>query len=480
MGILKFFTLPFILLCFHLIFPAKLEAFVNPHDFSNNNFGIHILDPVDLPAAKELVNSSGGDWGYVTFVIQENDRDLKKWQNVFNQMRSLHLIPIVRIASHQEKDGWKKLEKSDIDSWIYFLNSLKWVIKNRYLVVGNEPNHATEWGNEINPQEYADYFIEFSSKAKDASEDFFVIPAGLDASAPDNKDHMSEENFLKAVLTTHNDFFEYADGFSSHSYPNPDFAGSEYARGKGSIRTYEWEINLLEKLNVNKYLPIFITETGWKHNDDGEIENSKSSLISQKFEFAYRNVWNDPRIVAVTPFVLNYHDEPFYSFSWKKKDGSFFPFYDQVKNIPKIKGAPYQEESGEILFLIAPNIANRGSTIKAMAVIKNTGQTIWEKDKVSIVEIVGNKTVTNNIISQDVEPEQKIIISLNLYAPDTKGDLSASLKFMRGKKQFGKEYKFQMLILKPLFSDMDIFNNLRQVILINRINLFLGELRSLF
>ena len=37
-----------------------------------NKFGIHILDPSELQQAAELVNSSGGDWGFVTIVIRDD------------------------------------------------------------------------------------------------------------------------------------------------------------------------------------------------------------------------------------------------------------------------------------------------------------------------------------------------------------------------------------------------------------------------
>ena len=38
----------------------------------NNIFGIHVTQTEDLLKASELINSNGGDWGYVTVVIAEN------------------------------------------------------------------------------------------------------------------------------------------------------------------------------------------------------------------------------------------------------------------------------------------------------------------------------------------------------------------------------------------------------------------------
>jgi hypothetical protein len=45
----------------------------------NNKFGIHLAVPSreDEQSAAKLVNSHGGSWGYVTLVIQDNDRNRK-------------------------------------------------------------------------------------------------------------------------------------------------------------------------------------------------------------------------------------------------------------------------------------------------------------------------------------------------------------------------------------------------------------------
>ncbi len=481
MGFFKAFCLTLIFFLFFILFSKDSKAIVNPQDFPNNRFGIHILNEKDLIKSAELVNSSGGDWGYVTMVIQENDRNIKKWQKIFNDMRKLHLIPIIRIASSPEESNWKKLDRGDIDNWIFFLNSLNWVIKNRYIIVGNEPNHATEWGGEVNPQEYSDYFILFSQKLKESSTDFFIMHAPLDASAPDNKEHVSEEKFLQKVLQIHPNFFEFTDGFSSHSYPNPDFSGSEYDLGKGTVRTFDWELSLLKNLNISKNLPVFITETGWAHDDVGNIQGKKKTTsISDKYKTSFETAWNDPRIIAVTPFVLEYQDEPFYTFSWKNKDGNFFPFFEDVKNIQKTKGSPLQEENGEISFLITPNIARRGGYVKGLALIKNIGQSIWEEGKVNIVEEVNGKVVYTIPISSNLEPGQKLLIKINIYLPESIEEINGYIKLARDGKAFGTGHAFQILALKSTFSNFDIFNELRQIVIENPINLLFRELKLNF
>lgn len=50
------------------------SAINSPTSVVNNKFGIHITDEKDLQDASLLINSNGGDWGYVTFVITERKR----------------------------------------------------------------------------------------------------------------------------------------------------------------------------------------------------------------------------------------------------------------------------------------------------------------------------------------------------------------------------------------------------------------------
>ena len=391
-------------------------AIVKPSDSPNNPFGIHILDENDIEDAANLVNSEGGDWGYVTLVIRKDERDPKKWQKVFDKLREKHLIPIVRVATRQQNDGWEKPSLDEIDGWVSFLNSLNWVVKNRYVVVGNEPNHAKEWGGEINPEEYADYLIKFSIKLRERGSDFFVLPAGLDASAPNNSEHMSESTFLKRMFNRNNNVFDYIDGWTSHSYPNPNFSGSVSDEGRGSLKTYEWEMNLLKNLNVDKKFPIFITETGWAHNADYSKRGYfNEDTVASYLRYAYKTVWNDKRIVAVTPFVLNYQSSPFDIFSWKKREGQgFYDFYYEVQKIPKIKGLPVQINSGRIISILIPPAIRSEGKLLGIAYIENTGQSIWERDKSLLIK-VNNESIEIKPISyfEDIVPKDKSLVFFN-------------------------------------------------------------------
>ena len=403
-----------IILVFSLYFflEAKtIYAVENPLASPNNPFGIHILEEDDLEDAAALVNSSGGDWGYITLVIRKDERDSERWQKVFDRMRRLHLIPIVRIATRQEDSRWEKPVFDEIDGWVSFLNSLNWVTKNRYVIIGNEPNHAKEWGGEVNPSEYAAYLKTLLTRLKGTSDDFFILPAGLDASAPNDREHMSETLFLNKMLESTPDVFDRIDGWTSHSYPNPKFSGSETATGPGTIRTFEWELDILKKLGIKKELPVFITETGWAHEVDGQKNGYKASeSIANALKNSFTDPWKDKRIVAVTPFVLDYKDAPFDIFSWKKPGGSFYPFYYEVQKMEKLKGEPIQVTSGKILVVVFPSILKRHGKNFGLAYIKNTGQAIWSAGKLTKISDGLLQFEIEPILLSNTEPNQNALV----------------------------------------------------------------------
>ncbi|MDZ7587076.1 MAG: hypothetical protein U0946_04920, partial [Patescibacteria group bacterium] len=208
------FKLMFFIFSFLFLVVQPIEAIVNPLTVSNNRFGIHILEPEDLLPAAKLVNSQGGDWGYVTLIIRQNDRKIAKWQTVFDQLRRLHLIPIVRLATESEKNYWVIPKTQDIDAWVDFLNSLNWVVKNRYVILFNEPNHALEWGKTLNLQEYAAIVREFHQKLKFASDDFFILPAGFDTAAPNSATSMSAVNYWQKMYQADPTIFTLFDGWN--------------------------------------------------------------------------------------------------------------------------------------------------------------------------------------------------------------------------------------------------------------------------
>lgn len=427
------------------------ENFSNPLSVSNNKYGIHITDENDLDRATELVNSSGGDWGYVTFVITEKERDHDRWQKVFDQMRRRHLIPIVRIATKADGENWTIPQDEEINNWIAFLNSLNWVIENRYIIIGNEPNHATEWGGKIDPEAYSTYLNNFAQKLHSASPDFYVMAAGMDASAKNTKTTMDETIYLKKMLAAEPNLFANLDGLASHSYPNPNFAGKATDSGKGSIATFEWELSYLYSLGVTKELPVFITETGWSNT---EVDPDK---ISDLYKYAFANVWNDKRVVAVTPFILNYPNPPFSSFSWLKKDGSEYPYYEAYKNIQKNPGLPIQRESGQILGALAQPIILSESSFVGAVLVKNTGQSIWKNGSLLLKSDDESIKFESSLLF-DVEPTKTGLLTFTAIPNQKIGLLFKSLYLeSTSLKRITNSFPIEAIIVKVNQSQIQAF-----------------------
>ncbi|OGM76517.1 hypothetical protein A2208_00810 [Candidatus Woesebacteria bacterium RIFOXYA1_FULL_43_16] len=415
----KNITLIFMILIFFSTYSYTFAA-SSPFSVKNNRFGIHITNEKDLPDAAVLVNSSGGDWGYVTFVITEADRNHDRWQSVFDQMRRLHLIPIVRIATKANEEIWEVANEAEINNWVAFLNSLNWVVQNRYVTLYNEPNHAKEWGGKIDPEGYANYLNNFANELHSASPDFFVLPAGLDASAKNTTSTMDESTFLKRMLVAVPNLFDSLDGWVSHSYPNPGFSGSETDTGRGTIGSFDWELNYLKSLGVTKELPVFITETGWSNK---EVDPNK---ISDMYGYAFRKIWNDNRVVAVTPFILNYPQEPFAEFSWKKADNSFYPYYSSIQAVSKISGEPVQIVSGQIIGAVAqPVILFRGDFLGAI-LARNTGQSIWNTKNI-LVTADTRDVLIKSYSFPNTEPTRLGLIFFKASLSETEGFFNKSI-----------------------------------------------------
>lgn len=379
-------------------------AIYDPLSVANNRFGIHVNSENDFKNAANLVNSSGGDWGYVTFVITQGERSRERWQESFDQARRLHLIPIVRIASIPDGNTWKIPEDGEIDRWVDFLNSLNWVIKNRYVVIGNEPNHALEWGGKLDPAGYANYLLNFSQKLKSANEDFFVLPAGLDASAGNTRITMTETKYLDMMIKSVPNVFDYIDGWTSHSYPT---SGTD---------TYKRELKYLKEKGTSKNLPVFITETGWRLNS----KTTNQDQISVDYNKAFSGVWADDDVVAVTPFTLNYPDPPFNMFSWQKKDGSFYNYYYTVQSIGKLKGEPIRDVAGTILAVFLPSFDFKNSEIRGAILAKNTGQSIWNQKDISLLSSGNGFKIIDQTFS-DIEPQSLGLITFSGVTPSSLG-----------------------------------------------------------
>jgi uncharacterized membrane protein (UPF0127 family) len=300
---------------------------------ANNIAGVHILDPSEVEQAAKIVNGNNGDWGYVTVPIRANDRDLKKWQKFMDDAARLHVIPLLRIATVADGNYWRKPSFDEVLDFSNFLNDLRWPTKTKHVIIFNEPNHHSEWGGKVDALEYGAILDFAIDRFKYLDEDFFILPAGLDAAVPDSKTSASQYKFLARVFTSFPQIPAKIDGWNSHSYPNPAFSGRPGDVHKSSIRGYQHELAFLKRYTTKK-IPVFITETGW------QMESLSEEKVGEFYSQAFTSVWSDSRVMAVTPFLLNAHDGPFKQFSLLNSDGSFKEPARVISSIEKTKGGP--------------------------------------------------------------------------------------------------------------------------------------------
>lgn len=438
-----------LLLAWLLISPHPTHAIVDPLSVPNNKFGIHIISatPDESSPAAELVNTNG-DWGYITFLIESKDRNHDKWQTFFNDLRRRHLIPIVRLATKALNAHWERPYAGEEEAWADFLDNLNWPTKNRYIVIYNEPNHGKEWGQFTDPASYAKVLDKTIDALKKKSADFFVMNAGFDASAPHQPpNYFDEVSFLLEMEKAVPGIFAKLDGWVSHSYPNPEFVGSPNGVGRGTIRTWFWELQQLRNLGVTKNLPVFITETGWKHAEGINYNPNfpSANTAAGYYKNAFENVWFAQRIVAITPFLLNYQELPFDHFSFKKVNSdSFYAPFQTIKDLPKTKGQPIWENLAKLTKGEVYSSIVAGETYTIYLTFENVGQSIWNgsTDLVKLVAIEGGKELGIDTVevAKDVkiEPGQKYTFTIKLKAPKS-GSFKVSLNLFEGQKPFDSE-----------------------------------------
>lgn len=319
----------------------------------NNRVGVHISEPSEVNAAAKLVNSSGGDWGYVTIPIRSNDLIREKWQEFFLATRRLHLIPIVRLTTYPNGGTWVTPNAYDLVDFANFLTDMPWPTKNRYVVLFNEPNHGSEWGGQINPEEYATLLIEARNIFKSRSDDFFLLSAGLDMSAPNSASSLDALAYYRRMSQAQPDWYTAIDGLAVHAYPNPAFSSSPYSRTRYSIISYRFEQDALRGLGYRPK-PVFITETGWP--------------ADTAFYTAAYKVWAADSVVAITPFLLFAGVGDFAKFSLLDITGSPKSTYREIFALGKTSGSPLLADlvirstlaaPGQPALQVAPNWLDR-------------------------------------------------------------------------------------------------------------------------
>ena len=306
----------------------------------NNKFGLYVYaeEPKYIKLADQLVNSNGGDWGYVLIPYNIKDRDYTKWRKAFELLNKKHLIPVIQLWDVEPGEY-----KDVTTEAAAFLNTFLWPTRRRYISVYNEPNDAKFWKGAVDPENYAkvlDYTIDAFRKE---NPDFFMINGAFNASAPTAVDYMDEEAFMYSMEEAVPGIFEKLDGWASHPYPQPNFSGSPYSKGRWSIRAYESELSFLKnELGVRKALPVFITETGWAHAEGVNYNASylPVSKAAENFRIAYEEVWlKDDQVVAVMPFTI-WYEQPHDHFSWVDWRDVPYEHFQTIKSLKKVAGTP--------------------------------------------------------------------------------------------------------------------------------------------
>lgn len=408
-----------LLVIFHLT-TNTVEAIYDPQSVSNNRMGVHVLEPSEVDEAAKLVNSQGGEWGYVTVPIRADDRDREKWQQFFLKAREKKVIPILRIATFVHGPKWQIPTDGEILYFANFLNEMPWPTKNRYVIVFNEPNHSNEWGGVVDPEEYA-HKLKYAIQAlKGRSEDFFVLPAAMDRAAPDNHTSISADTYWKRVFTAEPDLVQMIDGWNAHAYPNPGFGGKPTDTHKKSVVSFRYELNYLKSLG-RETIPVFITETGWS-----------TKMVSPEKAADYwgtvmESVWEDPQLVAINVWLLRADAGPFAEFSLVNKDSTKSPMYTELEAMKKIKGEPPIEESTvntEVAFAKATPFLNSEVFTGPMNLISDlweSARSLFRKIKQEPYVTIGDARITVEIA--DDEQERQLGLGYRNFLAEDRGML---------------------------------------------------------
>ncbi|MEK7611347.1 MAG: hypothetical protein AAB486_03185 [Patescibacteria group bacterium] len=329
--------------------PANYTASRGRINFPNNKFGIYTYaggDYVDLAA--ELVNSNGGDWGWILMPIQLTERNSENWNSIFNKAREKHLIPILQVSTNDNHIP----SENEIDGIADFLGGLGWPVKIRPVTLFNEVNAAEYWGGKVDPEGYARILNHAVDKFHSLSGEFVVMNGAFNSSAHTvcvktdlgvDTCYLGLDEYMRRMNAAVPGIFKKLDAWANHSYPHPGYRGSPYDstsdQGRLTIRAYKYDLRLLAQYGVS--LPVFITETGWPHKEGNTAHNEwlDQNTVADYYRIAFSEVWlKDPSIVAVTPFQLKRDD--FDNFAFVAPDGSKFPQWNALTSISKVAGAP--------------------------------------------------------------------------------------------------------------------------------------------
>ncbi|MGE5618305.1 MAG: hypothetical protein ACM3US_03515 [Sphingomonadaceae bacterium] len=297
--------------------------------YPNNKVGINVIRHFDtryLSAVSQVVNSSGGDWGYVSVLLLKEDwRDPARIQRFLDDANRLHLIPILRLSTRMDGAIWVKPEPNDPAEWKRFLTGLKWHTSPVYMTVGNEPNLGLEWGGQPNPREYARYLESFLDTFSDVRSSFRILNAPMDISNLTGPGMIDDFEFLAGMRAEVPDIFSRLDGWAANPY--------HFFEDRGIRYTYRGYAQELDFIGVN--LPVFIIESYIGFVDDKDA-------IARYYQTAFDHWLKDPRVVAATPHFYNPEAKVFWMFDADDAGSAInlSPTARMLLRMPKTPGSP--------------------------------------------------------------------------------------------------------------------------------------------
>jgi hypothetical protein len=348
---------------------ASLAIFaLNPPASPVSKMGVHLLlddgrNVWDLPQWRSHIEHASQVGDYVTEVIRLDDLDPSRWQTFLDLCAEYELTPIIRLATTFDRENnWWTAPERDTDgsyttvatAYADFIRALQWS-SELYVIVGNEPNHGEEWGGVPDPAAYVRFLVDTGNAIKAARPNTRILNGALDYYAPNTNGqpfengmvYLDGESFLDGMYSADPNFPRVVDVWSSHAYsmtpPWEQTYAVDYLNGAANpnalppvqnlynrgVNSYGWELYKLARLGVTKPFTVMITETGWRHDQHTAEE------VALYTELAYRGnkgrypdlpetgwtPWfDDPRVLAVTPFALDGNPAEWEAFNWIELD----------------------------------------------------------------------------------------------------------------------------------------------------------------
>jgi hypothetical protein len=336
-----------------------------PTPVAVNKRGVHLLlDDGNTRFPEEIweqhivwAGRLSGPGGYVVQLVRSNDLRPDSWQQMIDLLDRERLIPIIRLATYKadhnqwwtaptpDPDGLNY--KSEADRYRRFFDAIDWRAETVLVTVANEPNRPDEWGGAPNPAAYARFLRDVAEALRRVSSvKVLVLNGALDAYAPSasfgDTFALDSELYMEGMVAEVPDIFERLDGWASHSYPLGPF-GEHPGRqifqiddvrpnatprrqpppgiANRGVNGYEWELWKLQQLGLTRELPVYVTESGWRHvssqapSRDRELATVDDGRFAELVQLSFDGPsqgqaegwipWNqDPRVQAVALFAL--------------------------------------------------------------------------------------------------------------------------------------------------------------------------------